>query len=122
MNVSKIIQDLEKIEGLSNIKLLKKEDKQNIIGLEDKNNIGVIECIKRNHTLVLTHDERFREPISKTVMNKNKKIIFPSIEFPEVRAKNVVSSSPSEKVHNLLVKKYNIKIINNDATLLIGFD
>ena len=119
MNVSKIIQDLEKIEGLSNIKLLKKEDKQNIIELEDKNNIGVIECIKRNHTLILTHDERFREPTGEIVINK---VTFPPIPFPEIKAKNVVSSSPSENVHNLLVKKYTLKIINNDATLLIGFD
>ena len=42
-------------------------------------------------------------------------------KVPEVKAKNVISSSPSEKIHNLLMEKFNLKL-RDDATLLIGFD
>ncbi|MBI2673302.1 hypothetical protein HYX19_03515 [Candidatus Woesearchaeota archaeon] len=122
MKIDKIIKDLVKIKGLSNVKLLTKEDKKQIIKLENKSNVGVIECAKRKYTLVLTHDDKFRKPIGEIVINKDGRAIFPPIPFPEVKAKNVVSSSPSEKVHSLLVKKYNLEIINSDATLLIGFD
>ncbi len=122
VKTEKIIKNLAKIKGLSNVKLLTEDDKKQIIKLEDKNNIGVIECANRKHTLILTHDNKFREPASEVVINKEGRIIFPSVPFPEVKAKKVISSSPSEKVHNFLVKKHNLKIKNNDATLLIGFD
>ena len=118
---NKIIEDLMKVNGLDNVKLLGERLKEDISSLEEKNNIGVRECLKRKYTAILTHDSSFREPEGKIVVYKNEEIIFPAVPFSEIKAKNVVSSSPSKKVHNFIVKKLNLKL-NDEATLFIGFD
>lgn len=119
--INKVIEDLRKVNGLDNVKLLDEKLKKDTYSLEEKNNVGVRECLKRKYTIILTHDSSFREPEGKIVKKNNRKIIFPAVSFSEVKAKNVVSSSPSKKVHNFLVKKLNLKL-NDEATLLIGFD
>ena len=107
--------------GLSNIYLLKEEDKDIILNMEEDENIGVKECIEREFTLVLTHDSGFRKPQGKIAKENNGKMIFPSVPFSEVNAKRVVSSSPGRDVHEFLVKRFNLGL-KDDATLLIGFD
>ena len=119
--INKIFECLRKVNGLDNVKLLNEKLKKEISILEEKNNIGVRECLKRKYVIVLTHDFSFRGPEGKIVKKNNEKIIFPTVPFSEIRAKNVVSSSPSRKVHNLLVRKFNLKL-KDEATLLIGFD
>jgi len=113
-----IIDGLKQVNGLSNFNVLNEGDRMKVLELEEERNIGVIESLKRDVTLVLTHDSGFRKPAKEIVKNG----IFPAVPFPEVKAKSVVSSSPNIDVHNYLVNRFNIDLRNNEATLLIGFN
>ncbi|MAF51237.1 MAG: hypothetical protein CMH64_04055 [Nanoarchaeota archaeon] len=119
--VRQIIKTLSETKGLDNVNLLKEEIKDIIRNLENDSNEGVISCLDRKYTLVLTHDSNFRDPVREIVKKENGEITFPPIPFPEVKATNVVSSSPSKEVHDFLVKEFNLTL-EDDATLLIGFD
>ena len=119
--INDILKDLKKVKGLSNINLLNNKLKKCILDMEKKSNIGVLESLKRKYTIVLTHDSNFRKPEEKIVKRENGRIIFPAVSFSEVKTKNAVSSSPSKKVHDFLVKRFNLKL-KDEATLLIGFD
>tara|TARA_Y100000034_G_scaffold133744_1_gene200134 strand:- start:2974 stop:3867 length:894 start_codon:yes stop_codon:yes gene_type:complete len=119
--IKKVISHLKNVKGLDNIYLLDKEVKKYIFKKEDKNNRGVLECLKRRYTIVLTHNSHFRNPKGKIVVKGKKNILFPGIPFPEVNEENVVSSSPNKKIHDYLVEKFNLKL-KDEATLLIGFD
>lgn len=116
------IAKLQTIKGINNINVLRAYDKKWIKENEDPNNIGVFECITRKFTLVVTHDSSFRDPVSRIAEEKDNKILFPAVAFPEISAKNAISSSPGENVHNYLVERFKMKLNNNEATLLIGFD
>lgn len=119
--VEKIISQLKQVKGLSNFNLLHDSHKKKILELEESRNLGVKECLNRQFTLLLTHDSSFRPPTSSEVIKKENSITFPPVSFPEVDAKDVVSSSPSKKVHDFLVKEFNLKL-KDEATLLIGFN
>src|SRR3989338_2813578 len=120
--IQKTKETLQNTIGLDNVYLLSEEDKKIIHELEEANNHGVHACIASQVTLVLTHDSRFREPVSIIVKNESNKITFPPVSFPEVKQKNVLSSSPSKEVHDFLVKHFNLRLTEEDATLLIGFE
>ncbi|MDP6641824.1 MAG: hypothetical protein QGF74_00370 [Candidatus Nanoarchaeia archaeon] len=122
MELKDILESLRKIEGLNHINLLNQEDKDVIINLEEEYNLGVSECIERDHVVVVTHNSNFREPERDIVINKEKQTVFPALDFPEVKAKEVVSSSPGINVHNYLRKRFDMKINGHHATLLIGFN
>lgn len=122
MKIDNIIQKLGQINGLGNVRLLTNSHKQLILSLEEKNNHGVLECINREFTLLLTHDSFFREPAGDIVLQNDDKIILPPVAFPEVYGKNVVSSSPSAKVHDAMVEELGLNLREEEATLLIGFD
>ena len=117
-DINSIINSLKQVKGLGNFNVLGAEDKLCILALEEERNIGVLQSIKMNHTLLITHDSDFREPAGPILINN----LFPSVPFPEVKAKSVVSSSPGIKVHNYLVNKFKLNLREEDATLLIGFD
>lgn len=116
------IAKLQTIKGLSNINQLRAYDKKFIKENEDQNNLGVFECIKRKNTLVVTHDSTFRDPDSKISYEDHGQIYFPPVPFHEITGKDVISSSPGEKVHTYLVERFKLKLKNNEATLLIGFN
>lgn len=118
--LQKVMQNLSKVKGLTGFLRLNKEDKENIFKLEEKNNYGVFEALARKHTFACAHDSDFREPASEIVAYRDGKINFPPVPFPEVKEKNAVSSSPGYKVDKYLRDR--MKIRNDDATLLIGFD
>ena len=119
-----IMQTLQNVPGLTIIDLLHEKHKSFIQQLEHKSNLGVLESLNRKHTLLVSHNSLFRDPVSPIVENKNNQITFPAVPFPEIHplANNVVSSSPSNKVHEALQKTLNIKLPKNEATLLIGWD
>ena len=119
--MEQVIQKLKQVKGLSNFNLLHDSHKKKILELEESRNTGVKECLSRQFTLLLTHDSTFRPPTSPEVINKDNEVTFPPIAFPEVEAKDVVSSSPSKSVHDLLVKEFNLKL-KDEATLIIGFN
>tara|TARA_Y100000310_G_C20620048_1_gene782768 strand:- start:361 stop:735 length:375 start_codon:yes stop_codon:yes gene_type:complete len=119
--VKEVLETLKETKGLDNVFLIKEETKDIIRNLEDEENEGVISCLDRKFTVLLTHDSNFRDPVREIVKKENGKTSFPPIPFPEVKANNVVSSSPSEEVHKFLVKEFNLDL-SDEATLLIGFD
>ena len=120
--INKIFQELEKVSGLKAIAFLNRNMKNLVDNLEEENNHGVFECLERNYTLLLSHDSSFRDPVSEIVDTKNGVVTFPGIDFPEVTGKNVVSSSPSLKVHDALLKSLNLSLATDEATLLVGFN
>lgn len=120
--INQILEDLKRVKGLDNLFLISDSEKERLLKIESSNNKGVDACLKREFTLMVTHDSSFRGPTEKIVTKDDGKIIFPPVSFPEVKARNVVSSSPSSKVHKFLVRRFNLKLKDEEATLLIGFD
>ena len=120
--ILEIQKKLNQTKGLHDCFILDEDDREIILQLEEKNNIGVQECVKRKYTLVVVHDSSFREPEGKIVKKKKSSVEFPAVPFSEVKAKNVVSSSPSRRVHSFLVERFHLHPSQEDATLLIGFD
>ncbi len=120
--LSKIRDKLNKVKGLRVLFTLEDEQRDIIRDLEEERNKGVFECLDREYTMLLAHDSSFREPDEKIVNGKDKKVIFPGVPFHEVDAKNVVSSSPSGRVHRALMEMLHIHLDEEEATLLIGFD
>ncbi len=120
--IAKIRDKLNKIKGLRVLFTLEEEQKDIIRDLEEERNKGVFECLDREYTMLLAHDSSFRKPDKKIVKGKGKDIIFPGVPFHEVNAKNVVSSSPSGRVHRALMEMLHVHLDEEDATLLVGFD
>lgn len=116
-----IIDALRNVRGLHNFTILSDEDKKTILEMEDGRNTGVLACLGRRFVLAATHDSVFRQPIGSLVVQTSEGIVFPAQPFPEVGAKSI-SASPSKKVHDYIVSKFNMKITDEHATLLIGFD
>tara|TARA_Y100000310_G_scaffold293151_1_gene322538 strand:- start:2543 stop:2917 length:375 start_codon:yes stop_codon:yes gene_type:complete len=120
--LNQIFQELGRVKGLKSIAFLDSNMKEIVNKLEEENNQGVLESVKMDYTLLLSHNSSFREPVSEIVSSKDRIIMFPAVDFPEVNAREVVSSSPSLKVHDALLKELNISLDAEEATLLIGFN
>ena len=118
MKTEQIIQLLRKIDGLANIYVLNEEEKRLLAELEEEENHGMHACLTMPITLVLTHDSSFREPAAPIVLQKNGKHTFPPVPFPELQ--RAISSSPSKKVHDFLIKRLHLNLGEGDATLVIG--
>lgn len=109
------------ITWIKEVEILTNEDKKYIFENEEDKNHWVYECIKRQVTLVFTHDAKFRNADAPIVLKLWNKVIFPPVSFHEVKEKNVVSSSPWMEVHEYLSKKFK-NLGEYDATVLVGFD
>ncbi len=118
--IKHIIHQLDLLQGITRYYLLNPEEQKYIDANEDEGNIGVHEAVKRQYCVCLVHDSSWREPTQTIVKKQNGGIVFPPVVFPEVPAKNVVSSSPGLEIHEWLSKKVTIE--GEEATLLIGFD
>ena len=120
LEIRHIINRLQQIKGLNSFYLLDDSDRKVISEVEASNNLGVFESLNRQFVVCCTHDSTFREATQKIVVKQDGQKILPPISFPEVPARNVVSSSPGIKSHLYLAEKVHCK--KGDATLLIGFD
>lgn len=118
--IKHILHQLEKLKGITRYYVLTTDDHAYVALKEDENNLGVLEAVKRTYCVCLVHDSSWREPTQTIVKKENGEIVFPPVVFPEVPAKNVVSSSPGLAVHTYLSKK--VRVQGDEATLLIGFD
>lgn len=118
--VKHIIHQLDLLQGITRYYLLSPADQQYVLAHEDESNLGVHEAVRRKYCVCLVHDSTWREPTQRIVKEENGEIIFPPVVFPEVPARNVVSSSPGLEVHTWLSKK--VRVEGDEATLLIGFD
>lgn|SRR3989338_5011566 len=120
--IDKVLSVMKSLAGLNNFIVLSENDKEEIMRMELEHNLGVFECLKRDCTILFTHDSRFREPPEPVVSIFNERAIFPPVAFPEVKEKDTVSSSPSWNVHQFLVEKFGLKLNEDEATLLLGFN
>ncbi|MCH8518172.1 hypothetical protein LAT59_00200 [Candidatus Gracilibacteria bacterium] len=109
------------VQGLKEVVLLDGKDRRYIFEHEEERNHGVHECLRRQVLFAATHDSTFRDPDEAIVMQAGEKVVFPVVEFHEIKRKKVSSSSPGLTVHNYLVPKFQ-DFDSYDATLLIGFD
>lgn len=109
------------IQGLKEVVLLSDTDRRQIFEKEEEKNHGVHECLRRQVLFAATHDSTFRDPDEAIVMKAGEKVIFPVVEFHEIKRKKVSSSSPGMDVHEYLVPKFE-NLGEYDATLLIWFD
>ncbi len=114
------IKTLHSIKGIKDINVLNQNDIDYIWKNEEERNSGAFEVLRRDVVLVCTHDEKLRPPANTIVISRGERHIFPAVPFPEIKEDNVVSCSPSKKIHEELSVRINIE--KNDATLLIGFD
>ena len=117
-----VINQLEAMKGLVQVKLVEERLKKKIERLEVKNNIGVFDCLKKERLAVLVHDSEFRDPPTSLVIKKKEELIFPSLPFKELKKVNAISPSPSKEVHQLLIRELKLKKHPEHATILIGFD
>lgn len=118
MDLKTAIKTLESLKGISNIHILKEEQKDIILNLEDENNLGVHKCLEKKYSIVITHDSSFRDPTCPIVKKENGHTILPEVPFPEI---NSISSSPSKEVHDYLAKEFNLKL-KDEATLILGLN
>jgi hypothetical protein len=114
-------QVLLNIQWIKEIVLLEDADRREIFIHEEEKNHWVHECLRRQILFAATHDSTLREPDEAIVMKAWEKVIFPVVEFHEIKRKKVSSSSPGIKIHEYLLPKFE-NLWDNDATLLIWFD
>jgi len=117
-----IIEDINKIDGLRFVATLEEMHKEIIRVLEEKRNVGVMDCLQREHTMLLLHDSNFRDPEERIVKRKDGELLFPSLPFPEVDGLDVVVSSPSKSVHRALLESLHASASEKEASLLVGFN
>lgn len=120
IEIKHIINRLQHIQGLTSFYLLDDNDRKAVSELESSNNLGVFEALNRKFIVCCCHDSNFREATQRIVVMEDGKKILPPVSFPEVPAKEVVSSSPGIKSHLYLAEKVHPK--KGEATLLIGFN
>lgn len=109
------------IQGIKEVVVLDWKDRRYIFEQEEDRNHGVFECLRRQVLFAAIHNSTLRDPDETIVMQAGEKIIFPVVEFHEIKRKKVSSSSPWLTVHNYLVPKFQ-DFDDYDATLLIWFD
>jgi len=114
-------QVLLSIQWIKEVVLLSDREKRYIFEHEQEKNHGVHEAIRRQVVFAVTHDSTFREPDEAIVLQAWWKVIFPSVEFHEIRRRNVCSSSPGIEIHNFLAPKFS-HLSEHDASLIIWFD
>jgi len=114
-------QILLNIQWIKEVVVLSDTDRRYIFEHEEDRNHGVYECLRRQVVFAATHDSTFREPDEAIVMKAWEKVVFPVIEFHEIKRKKVSSSSPGLTIHEYLVPKFQ-NLWDYDATLLIWFD
>ena len=109
------------IQGIKEVIELNDTDRRYIFENEEERNHGVHECLRRQVLFAATHDSTFRDPDEAIVLKAWEKVVFPVVEFHEIKRKKVSSSSPWLRVHEYLETKFK-NMWDHDATLLIWFD
>lgn len=109
------------IQGIKEVVELTDADRRYIFEHEEDRNHGVYECLRRQVLFAATHDSTLRDPDEAIVMQAGEKVVFPVVEFHEIKRTKVSSSSPWLEVHKYLEPKFK-KSGEYDATLLIWFD
>ena len=112
------MKGINKIKGLRFHSMISQSQKEQIKVLEDAQNSGVFACLQKRRVFIISHNSSFRDPL---VFNKDGSFVFAPQPFPEFNDQAIMSS-PSKKVHDFLIKEYNLSLNPTDATLLVGVD
>ena len=115
------ILHLKTVKGVVDARPIEGTQRNVLTNLENENNLGVLECLRRKYVLVVVHDTTFRDPLGPLAVVEEGKVFFPGLPFPEVGGKNVISASPSKDAHDFLRREFGWED-NLLATILIGFD
>lgn len=100
------MKNLLNIKGIKEVIEITDTDRRYIFENEEDKNHGVYETLRRQIVFAVTHDSTFREPDEAIVMQAGEKVVFPVIEFHEIKRKKVSSSSPGMKIHEYLAPKF----------------
>ena len=109
------------IQWVKEVVLLDDKDRAFIFENEEDRNHWVYEILRKKVLFVITHDSSFREPDEAIVLQKWKKVIFPTVKFHEIKREWVLSASPWIEIHNYLKDKIE-NLWEYDATILVGFN
>lgn len=109
------------IKWIKEVVLLSDNDKKYLFENEEDRNHWVFETIRKQVTFCFIHDSDFREADASIVLKLWSKIIFPAVSFHEITRPSTVSSSPWIETHKYLSQKFE-KLVEDDATVLVGFD
>lgn len=110
---------IAQLRGITSVVLLSVLQRNKILLLEEKKNVGVFEVLGKQSVFLATHDESFRDPVHSIVKrNKKNEVVFPSQPFSEIPG--AIICSPGWKVHEYLQKEFHVQ--EGDASLLIGVD
>lgn len=82
------------IQGIKEVVELTDADRRYIFEHEEDRNHGVYECLRRQVLFAATHDSTLRDPDEAIVMQAGEKVVFPVVEFHEIKRTKVSSSSP----------------------------
>jgi len=85
---------LLEVQGIKEVIELSDSDRRYIFENEEERNHGVFECLRRQVLFAATHDSTLRDPDEAIVMKTGEKIVFPVVDFHEIKRKKVSSSSP----------------------------
>lgn len=117
-----VLKEVLSMEGISEGFVLEDEDRDNIGELEDEENTGVFECLKKKNVIVVLHDSKFRPPEGDLVKTVDQKVVFPAVPFSGTSGEEAIASSPSRRVHNFLMELFHMHGHTDSATIIIGFD
>lgn len=109
------------IKWIKEVILLNDQDKKYIFENEEDRNHWVFESIRKKIVLCFTHDSSFRNAEAPIVLKLWNKVIFPAVNFSEIKRSSVISSSPWLKIHQYLASKFQ-DLDEYDATVFVWFD
>ncbi len=113
MGIERIVKELSRINGISNVRVLNKKEKKEILKLEDNDNIGIINALNKKHTLAFS-----KSKLNENELIKKKKSKFPLIKIRELE--EAVSALPGFRVHKKLAKHMDLE--EEDVTVLVGLE
>lgn len=122
MSVASNITRLKNIPGVTAVVELDRIARDWIRDHEETRNHGVLEVVRRTHVVAFLHNSVFRDATTDiTAKTASGEVYFPGVPFPEVVGNNVISGSPSMKIHTELSKLFPYAD-PLDATVLVGWD
>lgn len=122
MAIDEAIKTLKDVPWIVDVLELSPQSEEYVLLHEEKRNIWVHDVLTRSHKIVLIHNADFRDPLGElTKKDWEWKLVFPWLPFPEIVGKNVISASPSSKIHKHFLQFFPYAS-HDDATIVVGWD
>jgi hypothetical protein len=122
MDIVMAVTTIKNLPWVTDVIELSPHSREYIRMHEESRNHGVMEVVSREHVVCFLHNSEFREPESALVEKDiSWEVIFPPVSFSEIIGSSVVSGSPSESIHNYLLR-YFPYASPGDASVVVGWD